>query len=318
RRPRRWRSDSPVPRGASAESRRCRGRRRRRGSAAGRAWPGAPLIRREEFADLGKKLARAVRLGDIAVAAGVARLSLVARQRIGGDGDDRHLADLRQGADAPRRLVAVDAGKLDVHQDQVGALARGRRDAGDAVDRLDQLVAGRRHQVADDPAIVLGVFDDKDALHCEASSNSSSAAATRIGRVTRKVAPAPNSESTVSVPPCISTMRLEIARPRPVPPFLRVLELSTCGNSSKILAWSSGAMPGPVSRTVTMKRPFSASARIATSPASVNLMALPARLSKTCAIRRGSPWPRGRPGAVSAVNLSPLVVASGSAAATTD
>ena len=32
-------------------------------------------------------------------------------------------------------------------------------------------------------------------------------------------------------PPCSSTIRLVIARPRPVPPFLRVLELSTCWNS---------------------------------------------------------------------------------------
>ena len=36
------------------------------------------------------------------------------------------------------------------------------------------------------------------------------------------------------VPPCISTMRFEIARPRPVPPFCLVLLLSTCWNSSKM------------------------------------------------------------------------------------
>ena len=35
-----------------------------------------------------------------------------------------------------------------------------------------------------------------------------------------------------------------------MPPFLRVLELSTCWNSSKMRAWSSGAMPRPVSVTV--------------------------------------------------------------------
>ena len=44
---------------------------------------------------------------------------------------------------------------------------------------------------------------------------------------------APN--STQSLPPCISTMRREIDRPRPVPPFFLVAELSACWNSSKIL-----------------------------------------------------------------------------------
>src|SRR5262252_2729824 len=53
-------------------------------------------------------------------------------------------------------------------------------------------------------------------------------------------------------------------------------------------------MPGPVSRTATVKDPFSAVALIATSPLSVNLMALPTRLSSTCARRRSSPWPTGR------------------------
>ena len=40
-------------------------------------------------------------------------------------------------------------------------------------------------------------------------------------------------------------------------------------------------------------------ALIATSPLSVNLMALPTRLSSTCARRRSSPWPTGRFGATS-------------------
>ena len=39
-------------------------------------------------------------------------------------------------------------------------------------------------------------------------------------------------------PPCSSTIFFAIASPSPVPPFLRVLELSTCWNSSKIRCWS--------------------------------------------------------------------------------
>src|SRR5262249_19024003 len=47
-------------------------------------------------------------------------------------------------------------------------------------------------------------------------------------------------------------------------------------------------MPGPVSRTDTWNEPLFASALMATSPASVNLMALPTRLISTCVKRRSS------------------------------
>src|SRR5690349_20091462 len=50
-------------------------------------------------------------------------------------------------------------------------------------------------------------------------------------------------------------------------------------------------MPGPVSRTETWNAPLFASALMATSPASVNLIALPTRLIRTCVKRRPSPRP---------------------------
>ena len=59
---------------------------------------------------------------------------------------------------------------------------------------------------------------------------------TRTGSVNRKVEPRPRVDSTQIRPPWSSTIRLAIARPRPVPPFFRVLELSACWNSSKIFA----------------------------------------------------------------------------------
>src|SRR3954471_781550 len=235
----------------------------------------------QEFADLGEELARAERLGDVAVAAGFAGLRLIAGQRVGGNGDDRHLGQGGYGADAAGRLVTVDRRQLDIHQNEVGLFALGGGDALQAVHRLDHLVAGARQQVADDLPIVLGVLDHQNALAHAAPisspASSSATSSTRIGRLTRKVAPCPGSDSTEIAPPCISTMRLEIARPSPVPPFLRVLELSTCWNSSKILAWSAAAMPGPVPRTVKTTEPLSAQAPIATSPTSVNLTALPTR-----------------------------------------
>jgi integrase len=43
---------------------------------------------------------------------------------------------------------------------------------------------------------------------------------------------------------------------------------------------------------------------MATSPASVNLIALPTRLIRTCVRRRPSPWPGGKSGASSSLNAS--------------
>ena len=88
-----------------------------------------------------------------------------------------------------------------------------------------------------------------------------------------------------------STMRFEIARPRPVPPNLRVAEPSACSNSRKMRAWSRGAIPMPVSRTWKRMSPSRSpgSTMTATPPCSVNLMALPARLSSTWRSRAASP-----------------------------
>ena len=97
-----------------------------------------------------------------------------------------------------------------------------------------------------------------------------------------------------------------------MPPFLRVELLSTCWNSSKMRFWSSGAMPGPVSRTAMSKKPSAAPAAISTEPLSVNLMALPTRLSSTCVSRRSSPRPIGSPSCTFAVSASPFALASDS------
>src|SRR6266404_887260 len=232
------------------------------------------------------------RLGEIVIAAGGTRLGLVARQRIGSDGDHRNGFQRRIGLDAPRRLVAVHHRHLDVHQDQVGLVLGRLCNALDAVMCFDHVVAGHAQKIAQDLAIVFGVFDNEYLLAHAASS----IGAALIGTETLKVEPEPSSDSTEMRPPCSSTMRREIDRPSPVPPFLRVLVLSTCWNSSKILAWSAGAMPGPESTTDMSKRSPFCAARISTPPWSVNLMALPTRFSRTWVSRRASALPTGRPG----------------------
>ena len=63
------------------------------------------------------------------------------------------------------------------------------------------------------------------------------------------VLPLPSTLSADIRPPIIPTSRDEIARPSPVPPYLRVVELSTWEKAWKIFARDSLGMPTPVSRT---------------------------------------------------------------------
>ena len=72
--------------------------------------------------------------------------------------------------------------------------------------------------------------------------------------VKRKVLPSPTTLSTQMVPCMSSTMRLEMARPRPVPPYLRVVEESAWEKFSKILPSFSWGMPMPVSLTRKRRR----------------------------------------------------------------
>jgi hypothetical protein len=99
-----------------------------------------------------------------------------------------------------------------------------------------------------------------------------------------------------------------------VPPLALVIELSACWNSSNSLSCAPGGMPGPVSRTATLNEPLAGATLIATSPASVNLIALPTRLSSTWVSLRSSPCPGGISGGISTLKLRFFFAASGSTA----
>ena len=71
----------------------------------------------------------------------------------------------------------------------------------------------------------------------------------RSGTSNQNVAPWPASESTPIWPFISSTMRLEMARPRPVPPYRRVVEASAWLNAWNRRACAAREMPTPVSRT---------------------------------------------------------------------
>ena len=112
-------------------------------------------------------------------------------------------------------------------------------------------------------------------------------AATRC-RERERAAAADARSSTPIRPPISATSCAEIARPRPVPPYLRVVEPSACANASKIAACLLGrdADAGVGHREAQL--PTSAAAPIGsraststvTSPRSVNLTALPTRFSE--------------------------------------
>ena len=105
-----------------------------------------------------------------------------------------------------------------------------------------------------------------------------------------KVQPVPGPAlSTHIVPPISSASSLLMARPRPVPPYLRVVLLSAWLNfwNSRLLPCSD--RPMPVSRTAKCSLSLSVATLSTTSPASVNLTALLNRLSRICRSRVTSP-----------------------------
>jgi hypothetical protein len=59
-----------------------------------------------------------------------------------------------------------------------------------------------------------------------------------LGALTRRISPRSSRESS-----------REIARPRPVPPYFRLVEPSACWNASKMICCLSVGMPMPVSVT---------------------------------------------------------------------
>ena len=110
----------------------------------------------------------------------------------------------------------------------------------------------------------------------------------------KKRLPLPGVLSTWILPPINRTRSRAIANPKPVPPYCRVVELSSCENFSKREPIFSAAMPIPVSvtensRVTVFPVSFLVAILNSTSPWLVNLMALPMRLINTWRILTGSP-----------------------------
>ena len=96
--------------------------------------------------------------------------------------------------------------------------------------------------------------------------------------------------STSIVPPINSASSLLIARPRPVPPYLRVVLLSAWLNFWKRRLLPSADSPMPVSRIVKRSTSSASAFTVSTtSPRSVNLTALLNTLSNIWRSRVTSP-----------------------------
>src|SRR6266567_116399 len=80
--------------------------------------------RGQVLANLRQELTWAVGLGNVGVATRGTGLAVIPGQRIGGDDDDRNGMQRRVGLDSARRLVAVDARELDIHEYQVRLVLR--------------------------------------------------------------------------------------------------------------------------------------------------------------------------------------------------
>src|SRR5262249_35796844 len=210
--------------------------RRRRGCGAGFASRGSSRSGKsssEKLANLRQDLPWTIRLCHVAVASSGSGLGFVSGQSIGGHGDDRNIAQPGIGLDPAGRVIAVDYRQLDVHQDEIRVVLLRHGDAFLAIDRFDQLEAGTGQQIAEDAAIVLHVLDHENTL---AHAAGLCCSVTRTGSTMLKVEPTPSDDCTSMWPPCSLTSRRAIERPSPVPPFCRVMLLSTCWHSSKIRA----------------------------------------------------------------------------------
>ena len=128
-----------------------------------------------------------------------------------------------------------------------------------------------------------------------------------------KVLPRPSALLSANVPPSRRTSSSEIERPRPVPPYFRLIVPSACRNGSNTVFCCSSEMPIPVSMTDSAIC-SSGTRRILSStlPFSVNLTAFDSRLRKICSsLCRSVSIDDGHSGSISILNFTSFFSASG-------
>src|ERR1700727_3156757 len=96
------------------------------------------------------------------------------------------------------------------------------------------------------------VFHQQDVYGHAVSSNEIHAFISLAAKANRKVDPAPRCDSTEIVPPCLSTIFLQMASPMPVP--ANSSRLCSRWNMPKILSKYCGSIPNPLSCTENFHR----------------------------------------------------------------
>ena len=149
-------------------------------------------------------------------------------ENVGRHGDDRQRADRRigVGADALRRLDAVDAGQADVHENKIERLHfqqfepffRGGRDQRPVTHPGDEGLHHHRvhHVVLDDEDIQRPAGADR-LVGCRLDRRLDGGFALWQRQRHGEATSVPGSVSTSTRPPIAVTSRLEIAKPSPVP-----------------------------------------------------------------------------------------------------
>src|SRR4030095_4333956 len=258
----------------------------------------------EKPVDQRHQVARTVRLGQVRRGARVDRLAVVAAQGEGRRTHRRNVGGARSGAEQAGRVESRQLGQLDVHQDEIGQLALRHREPLLAVGRLQQAVGRPAQELSHDLTIVFVVLDvEHRSVHHAGPPSACS------GTVKKNVEPRPSSLSTPMRPPCISTSRFVMLSASPVPPYSRVMVVSTWRNSAKMFSTSSLEMPMPVSATLKVSHPSPRLTSMSTRPWRVNLSAFPARFSRHWVSRRPSPQAGGIPGATRTLHASPFSMA---------
>src|SRR5262249_40399966 len=131
------------------------------------------------LADLRQQLTRAVGLGNVGLATRGPGLLGIAAQSKGGDSDNGNDTQYRVGLDPARRLVAVEPGELDVHEDQIRPVRRRRRKPCFTVRGFNDFEIRTREQIPQDLPIVFLILDHQDAL----AHDCSACVSTRTGSV---------------------------------------------------------------------------------------------------------------------------------------
>src|SRR5262249_12708272 len=199
----------------------------------------------EEVLDLVAKLVFMDGLRHVVVAAGVAGTLLVTHHGMGGDSDDGNVAQLGMCLDAPGRLPAVHPRHPEDHEDQARARAPRVRDRIRSVHR-DEHRVGVLQDLDEEVAVELLILHHEDALARAHAPARASARSRTSGSVRVKAEPLPSSLSATTCPPSSRARRRTMASPSPVPPWRRVLDMSTWRNSSKMYSSASAGMPMPV------------------------------------------------------------------------